>query len=555
MPTITFSLKDFCNLVGKKISIEELEKLLLSGKGELEGYDKANDEVTVFFGDTNLPYLWSVEGIARLVKGLIGKQKGIAPIEIIKKSEHKIIVESSVKNVRPYIAAFAAKGCKVDSVLIKQMIDLQEKFCASYGRRRQKVAVGVYNYRKITFPVHYKGTDPESVSFVPLESKKTMTQQEILEDHPTGKEYAWILEGENKYPLLVDDSGEVLSFPPIINSEYFGRVKEGDEDLFFEATGMDLDAVLLAAHVFAQAFFERGFEIYSMDVTYPDKERDVITTPFLFDESVKISALQIKNVTGLSLKEEEIEELLGRMGYDYLHGVVKIPNYRRDIMHPVDVIEDIAIAYGYDNIEMMHMQSYTVGRTFPLVEFVDKVRELAIGLGYQEILSAMLSHKVLLVDKMETQDFGRVALREFVSETHSCLRNWLLPILMDVLGKNKHVEYPQKIFEEGLVTVKKGDSIIDYHRIAVVSAHAGADYTEARQALDFILNSFGITYTVEETEHSSFIEGRVGRVVIGSKKVAYVGELSPAVIKNFDLNVPVCGFELNLTELFEVMKK
>jgi len=109
MPTITFSLKDFCNLVGKKISIEELEKLLLSGKGELEGYDKANDEVTVFFGDTNLPYLWSVEGIARLVKGLIGKQKGIATIESMKYF-YFIASKSSLKfNSNPQTGTFKSK--------------------------------------------------------------------------------------------------------------------------------------------------------------------------------------------------------------------------------------------------------------------------------------------------------------------------------------------------------------------------------------------------------------------------------------------------------------
>ena len=129
-----------------------------------------------------------------------------------------------------------------------------------------------------------------------------------------------------------------------------------------------------------------------------------------------------------------------------------------------------------------------------------------------------------------------------------------MPILMDVLSKNKHVEYPQKIFEEGLVSIRK-EGVKDYHRIALVSAHADADYTEARQALDFVLRSLGIEYKVVETEHNSFIPGRVGRVIVKGKKLAYVGELSPEVLANFDLTVPVCGFELNLSELFEVIEK
>jgi len=156
---------------------------------------------------------------------------------------------------------------------------------------------------------------------------------------------------------------------------------------------------------------------------------------------------------------------------------------------------------------------------------------------------------------MNTEEFSVVELKEFISERYSVLRNWLMPILMDVLSKNKHVEYPQKIFEEGLVSVKKEGKVVDYHRVALVSAHGNADYTEARQAIDFIMKSFGIDYEVVEVENSSFMEGRVGRVIVNGKKIAYVGELNPKVIKNFDLNVPVCGFELNLTELFNAIKK
>ena len=556
MPTINFSLKDLNNLVGKEIKVEELAELLEYGKGEFESYDKETDEVTAAFGDTNLPYLWSVEGAARLIKGVIGKTKGIPEIEIFKKSEHKLVVDKSVKKVRPFIAAFVAKGKKIDDYSIKQMIDLQEKFCTGYGRRRKKVAIGIYNYNKIKFPVVYKATSPESIKFTPLEFKKEMTQQEILEDHPTGKEYAWILEGMDKYPILLDANDKVLSFPPVINSNYSGKLEIGDSDLFFEATGEDLDSVLLAANIFAQSLYERGFTIESVDIEYPDKEHDKITTPYLWDESIRISLSNVRDIMGINLKEEEIAKLLSKMQYEYKEGgIVKIPNYRRDIMHPVDVIEDIAIAYGYNNIEMMHMENYTPGKTYDIVKFVDKIRELVVGLGYQEVMSAILSNKEVLFEKMNTEEFSVVELKEFISERYSVLRNWLMPILMDVLSKNKHVEYPQKIFEEGLVSVKKEGKVVDYHRVALVSAHGNADYTEARQAIDFIMKSFGIDYEVVEVENSSFMEGRVGRVIVNGKKIAYVGELNPKVIKNFDLNVPVCGFELNLTELFNAIKK
>ena len=554
MPTITFQYKDLCNLIGKEIPIGELAKLLEYGKGELENYNEETDEINVNFGDTNLPYLWSVEGIARLIKGLIGKQKGIPELEIFKKPDNKLIVDKSVKRIRPYIAAFVAKGCKVNDYLIKQIISLQEKFCDNYGRKRKKVAIGVYNYKRIKFPLHYKATEPESIKFVPLEFKREMTQQEILEDHPAGRKYSWILEGHKKYPILIDDNEEVLSFPPIINSNFSGKIDIGDEELFFEATGEDLDSVLLAANIFAYAFYSRGFKIESVSIEYPDKERDNIITPFLFNESIKISLPHVKELIGLDLTEKEIIKLLSRMQYEYNKGIVKIPDYRRDIMHPVDIIEDIAIDYGYDNFEIKHMESYTVGKTFPIIKFIDDVRELIIGAGYQEVMSAMLSNKKLMYDKMNINFNGIVELKEFISEKYSTVRSWILPIMMDVLSKNKHVEYPQKIFEEGLISIQDGKQVNDYHKVAVVSAHADANYTEARQTLDFILRSLGFDYKIEEVEHGSFIPGRVGRVIANGKRVAYVGELSPIVIKNFDLDVPVAGFELDLSKLFEIIK-
>jgi phenylalanyl-tRNA synthetase beta chain len=548
MPTISFSLKDLQDLIGEKISIDELKELLSYGKAEFEDYNKDEDQATVSCGDTNLPYLWSVEGIARLLKGILGKEKGIPKLEIFKESKHELIADKSVSKVRPFISAFIARGKKIDDNSIKMMIDLQEKFCESYGRRRKKVAIGVYSYNKIKFPVTYKATDPESVKFTPLEFKKQMTQREILEEHPKGKEYAWILEGFDKYPLLIDSNDEVLSFPPIINSSYSGKIEIGDEDLFFEATGDDLDSVLLAANIFAQAFYERGFKIYAVDIKYPNKK---ITTPHMFNETIKISSLQIKNLIGLDFKDNEVKKLLEKMRYNYKEGKVTIPDYRRDIMHPFDVIEDIAISYGYGNIKPEEVNLYTPGQPLEINKFIDKAREILIGAGYQEVMSPILSNKKTLYENMNIEDFGTIEIDKPMSETYSVVRTWLIPVLMDVLGKNKHVDYPQNIFEEGIVTVKKRENINDCHRVALLSANKNADFTEAKQVLDLMLRLLNIKYEIKEADHKSFIPGRVGRVIVNNKKVGFIGEIAPDILKNWGLDIPVVGFEVNITELFE----
>jgi len=543
MPTINFSLKDMENLVGEKLKIEQLEKYLEYGKGEFDSYDEETDEVSVSLDDTNLPYLWSAEGISRLIKGILNKK--IEKLKV-KKSNYEVIVDESVKKIRPGIVAFVAKGKKVDDYLLKQIIQLQEKLCEGYGRKRKNIAIGIYSYKKIKFPVHYKATDPESIKFIPLDFQKEMTQQEILEEHPKGIEYKDLLKGCKKYPILVDDNEQVLSFPPIINSAITGKVEEGESELLFEATGYELDSLNLAANIFAYALFDRGFEIYSVEI----KDKKNVITPFEFNEKVKISNKQIKDLLGLELKEKEIKNLLKKANYEFNNYNVKIPDYRKDILHAVDVIEDLAIMYGYDKIKSEPLKTYTQGKTKEIVNFVNKIRELCIGNGFQEVFSPILSNKEILYEKMNIKDFGTIEIQDYMSETYSVVRSWLIPILFEVLSKNKHVEYPQKIFEQGLVTVRKNDEAIDYERLAIVSAHDKANYTEMKQVLDYLLRMMNLDYSIEETEHDSFISGRVGRVIVNGKKVAFIGEINPKCLENFEIEMPVVALELNLSELF-----
>ncbi len=542
MPTINFSLRDLQKLVGRKIDAKQLSELMLYAKGET---NVNGDEVNVDFGDTNLPYLWSVEGVARFLKGVLGIERGIPKLNV-KKSNYKIIVDKSVIGVRPCLAAFVAKGWKVNDYLIKQMVQLQEKLCEGYGRRRQKISIGIYRHKNIKFPVYYKATDPESVKFVPLEFKRAMTQKEILEELPKGKEYAWILSGVKKYPLLVDSADEVLSFPPIINSNTTGKIEIGDEDLLIEVTGTDMDSVNLSAMIFARAFGDRGFDIYEVEISYPNKK---INSPYPFNQSVKISKEQIKNILGIELKDSEVKRLLEMARYNFNNYNVKIPDYRNDILHPVDIIEDIAIMRGYDNVEELPLKTQTVGKTFKINEFVDKVRELAVGLGYQEVTSPILSNKELMYKRMNINDFGTVEIENPMSASYACVRSWLMPILMDVLSKNKHVEYPQKIFEEGIVVSQRG-GVKEDERVACVSAHNGANFTEIKQVLDALLSGFGADYKIVPAVHNSFVPGRCARVVVKDKEIAFIGEIHPQVLENFGTLVPVAGFELNLTELF-----
>lgn len=548
MPTITFQLNDLNALVGKKISEKVLEELMsYYAKGELEAYDKKTDEATVSLDDTNQPALWSVEGLARLFRQVLGVQKGVPEMHVTKEG-YVIEVDPSVKNVRPFISAFVFKGKPLDDYLLKQFIQLQEKIADGYGRKRQKLSIGLYPASRIKFPVKYTTVAPDGIKFVPLEFSKALTPAEILEQHPKGKEYAWILKNAKRYPILIDSNNEVLSMAPITNSDFTGKLEVGDREVLFEITGTDEEAVYLATNIFAQNLSERGYEIFSSTILYKDKK---VISPHPFNEKIRITKEQVHRLLGLELSDLEIKRLVEKAGYDFSNYVISIPPYRADIMHPFDVIEDIAIMYNFGKIKPLPMKSYTVGSARPEIKFADKVRELAIGLGCQEIMSTVLSNKDTLCTKMSVSSSSTVEIDNYMSETYSAVRSWLLPMLMEFLSKNKHVDYPQLIFEQGLVVERSGDKLADVEKLAIVFAHSTADFTEIKQAMDALFRALGVEYTIKPEEHGSFIKGRCGRVYVNKKAVAIIGELSPVVLSKWEIEVPVAALEIDLTNLME----
>ncbi len=542
MPTITFSPEDLNKLVGQRLDEKKLVQLLDNAKAELEA--KLTNEITIKFNDTNLPYLWSVEGLARLFRGILGKHKGIPKIKT-EKPKDKVVYDKRLAKIRPHIACFKAYGRKIDDYLLKQLIQLQEKLAENFGRKRQKISIGIYPLKTITFPVYCRAANP-SETFVPLEFHQSISLRQTLEKHPKGKEYGHLIKNESIYPVFSDAKRDILSLIPIINSEKTGKLQPGDDSLFFDTTGTDEESVNLVANIFAYALAERGFKIEPLTIEYSGRK---ITTPTLATKKIKLDEKEVEKLLGVKLNSSAIKQSLEKMGYEYHDGVVTIPSYRNDIMHEVDVIEDIGIAYGYDNFAPLPMTSYTIGSTFPAQQKTDTQRTLWVGLGYQEILNAVLSNKELLYDKTKVSDFGTIEIENFISQTYSCVRTWVLPQLLEFLSKNKHVDYPQKVFEQGLVTIKNNEAEDEQH-IAAATAHSTANFTEMRQAVEATLRSAGIKCSFDEFELGCFIPGRAAKIIVDKKQAGFIGEIHPAVLEKFGLLVPVAACEINLSAVF-----
>ena len=269
-------------------------------------------------------------------------------------------------------------------------------------------------------------------------------------------------------------------------------------------------------------------------------------TPDLAPEEMQLDLEYVNRILGTELKSKDVKELLERMRYgvnlkaDKIH--VMIPAYRADILHPIDLVEDIAIAYGYDRFKPELPKLYTLGSQEEIEEFSSSLRELMLGSGFQEIMSLILTNKESLFSRMNLPEEDAVETKHPVSLEHSVARTWLLPALMSILQRNKNREYPQKLFEIGLCIDSKGR---DSRKLAGVIAHSTTNFSEMKATLTGIMESVGPEYKISKTKHESFIPGRVASLDFG-----FFGEIHPLVIDNFGLEVPVTAFELNLDEIF-----
>ncbi|CAB50290.1 phenylalanine--tRNA ligase subunit beta [Pyrococcus abyssi] len=555
MPKFDVSKSDLERLVGRSFSLEEWEDLVLYAKCELDDVWEENGKVYFKLDskDTNRPDLWSAEGVARQIRWALGLQSGLPEYEV-KESDVVVYVDEKLKNVRPYGVYAIVEGLNLDEDSLSQMIQLQEKVALTFGRRRREVAIGIFDFEKVKPPIYYRAAE-KTEKFVPLGFEEELTLEEILEKHEKGIEYGHLIKDKPHYPLLVDSEGNVLSMPPIINSELTGRVTTETKKVFIDVTGWDLKKVMLALNVMVTALAERGGKIRSVKVIYKDFE---IVTPDLTPKRFEVELNYIRKLSGLDLKDEEIKELLERMMYsvELEDGKAKLlyPAFRDDIMHARDVLEDVLIAYGYNNIEPEEPKLAVQGRGDPFKDFEDAIRDLMVGFGLQEIMTFNLTNKEVQFKKMNIPEEEIVEIANPVSQRWSALRKWLLPSLMEFLSNNTHEEYPQRIFEVGLATLideSRETKTISEPKLAVALAGSEYTFTNAKEILDSLMRHLGVEYEIEETEHGSFISGRVGKVLVNGKEVGIIGEIHPQVLENWNIEVPVVAFEIFLRPLYQ----
>ncbi len=545
MPTVEISKKDLEKLVGRRFSAGELDEALMYAKGELERAE--GDALSVDIKDTNRPDLWSVEGIARELRAQYGTAKGI-PKYTAAKSGVVAEVDAALNGIRGKAAYAVAKDVKVSDDLIKQMIQLQEKVCLTFGRRRSEVAIGIFDFDKVQGNVKYFAA-PWSYEFVPLSYKVKMSLREILKEHPKGIEYGHLIEKHAKCPLLVDETGSVLSMPPIINSETSGKITTETKNLFLDVTGHKQETVNAALRILCAALADRGAKIQSVEVRY-GKGR--VITPDFGKHKVVFDFSMVGEWTGLGLSGKQVVDILRKRCMEARASKGKITveygNWRTDILHAVDIVEEILIGYGYNRIAPEPVRVATVGMERPETLFEDALRDIGIGLNLQEVLTYTLTSKEKQQAKMGLPEQEFVEIANPVSVTLSVFRQGIIPELLEFLSKNKHCAYPQRVFEIGKTVVrdkKSSTEVRERMAIAVALCSAKSNFTEIKSVLNAMCKAFGWGCSVRAVSHPSFTEGRAAEVDLNGKR-GIVGEISNKVLENFGIEQPVAVFEIEI---------
>jgi phenylalanyl-tRNA synthetase beta chain len=566
MPTILVQKSDLESLLGGPVEVPALARELESAKAEVKGYDPQTGELKIELNDTNRPDLWSPPGLARQLRIA---RSGTAPaysffLERERQGGPEIHVDPNLQDIRPFVAGFLARGAPLSEAGLKSLIQSQEKLAENYGRKRRAVAIGVYRAAQIKFPIAYRAGDPVHDRYVPLGSQASIPLAQVLAEHPKGQEYGHLLKGFARYPLLVDAAGEVLSMPPIVNSQGLGAVVAGDRELFVEVTGPDLRSLLLALNIAAVDLADRGFAIEPVTVAYPYDTPfgRRVRTPRDFSAPVAIGRDLLGQLLGETLSDAEVTAALKRSGYRAVSIsvskgapiTVTPPAYRDDLLHPVDVIEDVAIAHGYDRFTPILPAEFTVGRLSPEQTLARRLTEIMLGAGYQEVISNILTARELLVDRMGRLDGGSnlVEIENVMSSNYAVLRDGIVPSLLAVEAVSSKALYPHRMFEIGEGATRDATRNLGSRTLLILGAlvaHPEATFSELHGILESLLYYLGLDYTLEPDDRSSCLPGRAGRIRIAGQDAGWIGELAPECLDRWGIAVPASAFELDLTVL------
>jgi phenylalanyl-tRNA synthetase beta chain len=541
MPVVELSYSHLQKLIGKVSKKQISDSLPFLGL-DIESEDK--DLVRVEYSP-NRPDYSTDFGIALGLQGLLGIKTGPIKLNVKKSNKYPISVKSTVSRIRPFVTGIIAKNGKIDDKTIKQLMTMQEDLHSGIGRKRKKSSIGIHDLDKISFPLVYTTTN-RNHKFIPLNSEKELNISEILDTTDVGKDYGSLLGQSSQVPIILDETQNTVSFPPIINAAVT-TVTTKTKNLFVEVTGLNKDDAEDMLSVVATVLQSAGFTLESVKITGAKN-----SSPKLEYRKMTVNSSLINQILGLNLSSSKIISSLKKSRLDASSKgkniICTIPAYRFDIFGPMDLVEEVALGYGIQNLEPTISPSQTIGKTNSVSLKLKSLDQTMIGLGYLEALNSSLTSKRVLYDMTNRDSTKLLSVLDSKSREHTILRDSILPGLLENLSRNIHESYPQKMFETGTVFATE-NPISEKISFSGISAHKDANFTEIKSIIQSALNiGFGIKVETKTATNSTFEEGHCASITLDNVPIGVIGKIDSKIIENYKIRVPVVGFEISLSD-------
>lgn len=591
MPTVAVDKQDLFDLLGKNYTTKEFDELCFQFGIELDEDTTEDDKGTnerpqlkIEIGANRYDML-CIEGIAQALNQYLGRVE--PPVYKLKpsKPEISLTIKESTSKIRPYAAAAILRNIKFTQRSYDSFIALQDKLHANLCRQRTLVAMGTHDLDTLKPPFTYEALNPKDIKFIPLNQSIEMDGEELMEFYKTDRnlsKYLPIIENSPVYPVILDSNKTVCSLPPIINSNH-SKITLNTKNVFLDITGTDKTKVEIVVNQLIAMFSRYCDEPFTIEPVQiiSEHNNESRICPNLTERSLQVETNYINSILALKLSNEKICSLLKKMSLDATPSKsnenlidVKIPITRPDVLHACDVMEDCAIAYGYDNLVKTYPKSVaTTAYPLPINKVSDILRIASAQAGWLEVLPLTLcSHKENFEFLLDNDDSNAVKLENPKTIEYEVVRTSLIPGILKTIKENKNHALPIKVFESGDIVLKvpeleRGAKNQRNWCAAFAGKKSGFEYTQG--LLTKIMQTMRVPWLEKEQQNTKargfwtegsdekkmFFPGRGAVVYFRAKpedkaiKIGRLGVLHPQVLANFEIPFALSIVEIN-AEIF-----
>ncbi|KAF0688247.1 Aste57867_20117 [Aphanomyces stellatus] len=608
MPTVGVKRDELFAAIGQTFTDEEFDHLCFEFGIELDditserqikqkeqGANAALDADDAVIYKIDVPAnrydLLCVEGIARALRVFMNKEQPPVFRAVPAASPHRITVKPGLEKMRPFVVSCVLRGVTFTPERYNSFIDLQDKLHQNICRRRTLVAIGTHDLDTIQGPFTYEAQAPSDIKFVPLSQTREFNAKELLDHYRTAPEckhlkpYTDIIYDFPTYPIIRDANRTVLSLPPIINSEH-SKIKLTTRNVFVECTATDItkaNVVLNTVIAMFSQYCDVPFTVEPVEIVY-EKDGHKESTPDLSNREVVTKVKDIHSMLfgknePIDLDIQRICDLCVKMQLDatYLpaeHSIkVQVPPTRSDILHAVDVMEDVGIAYGFDNIPVTFPPTLTVGGCQPLNKLGDHLRDEISRAGYIELLThGLCSHDENFKLLNRTDDgHSAVVLSNPATIEFEVVRTTMIPGVLKTVQNNKGMSFKDglKLFEISDVVVLDPASDVgakNIRRLCGLYTGQTDGFEVIHGLVDRVMQLIGVKcvleddhdkanyYVIVPSANPTFFEGRCADIVWhregrDATKLGTFGVLHPQVLNNYELLYPASVVEMDIEPL------